>query len=129
MKLDLSKKKLKKAVFGITFFLAIYLLVTSLTVVTNASPMITQAEDNTTYINNPAGEIAIAAGIAIGIAGGAAALALGTAASAAIAAITEKEELFGKALIFIVLIEGIAIFGFLIALQIIGEIGSYAPTH
>lgn len=116
---------LKKAVFGITFFLAIYLLVTSLTAVTHASPLMIQADDNTTTTNNPAGEIAIGAGLAIGLAGGGAALGLGTAASAAIAAITEKEELFGKALIFVVLIEGIAIFGFLIALQILGEISKY----
>ncbi|MHA1166958.1 MAG: ATP synthase subunit C [Candidatus Hodarchaeales archaeon] len=125
----MSKKMLKKAVFGITFFLAIYLLVSSITIATHGSPLMIQADENTTSTNNPAGEIAIGAGLAIGLAGGGAALGLGTAASAAIAAITEKEELFGKALIFVVLIEGIAIFGFLIALQILGEIGNYAPTH
>jgi len=129
VKPDLSKKMLKKAVFGITFFLAIYLLVSSITIATHGSPLMIQADENTTSTNNPAGEIAIGAGLAIGLAGGGAALGLGTAASAAIAAITEKEELFGKALIFVVLIEGIAIFGFLIALQILGEIGNYAPTH
>jgi F0F1-type ATP synthase membrane subunit c/vacuolar-type H+-ATPase subunit K len=145
MNTDLSRKNVNKAIFGLTFVITAYLLLTSFTLVSTTTGTIVQdvganvpLNHGTTILstseypenvtNNPADGIAIGAGLAIGLAGGGAAIGLGTAASAAIAAITEKEEMFGKALIFVVLIEGIAIFGFLIALQILGEIGKYAPA-
>ena len=53
----------------------------------------------------------IGAGIAAGLAALGAGLGLGTASAAAIAAIAEKEELFGRTLVYIVLIEAIAIYG------------------
>jgi V/A-type H+-transporting ATPase subunit K len=53
----------------------------------------------------------VGAGIAAGLAALGAGLGLGTASAAAIAAIAEKEELFGRTLVYIVLIEAIAIYG------------------
>jgi V/A-type H+-transporting ATPase subunit K len=53
----------------------------------------------------------IGAGIAAGLAALGAGLGLGTASAAAIAAIAEKAELFGRTLVYIVLIEAIAIYG------------------
>jgi len=61
------------------------------------------------------GFIAVGAGLAIGLAGLGAGIGLGSAGAAAIAAITEKPETFGRAIIFIAFIEGVAIFGFVIA--------------
>ena len=49
----------------------------------------------------------------------AAALAVGSGAPAAIGALTEDPKSFGKALIFVVLGEGIALYGMLIAILII----------
>ncbi len=58
----------------------------------------------------------IGAGLAIGLAGLGSAVGMGTASAAAIGAISENEELFGTSLIFIVLIEAVAIYGLLISL-------------
>ncbi len=62
---------------------------------------------------------AIGAGIAVGIAGIGGGYAVGVAGAAAISAITEREEVFGRALLFVVLGEGIAIYGLLIALLLL----------
>lgn len=56
----------------------------------------------------------LARGIGFGLAALGAGVAVGYSGSAAIAAIAEKPNLFGRALIFVVLGEGIAIYGFVI---------------
>jgi V/A-type H+-transporting ATPase subunit K len=61
----------------------------------------------------------IGAALAIGIAGSAAAIGMGMAGSAAVGAITEKPEIFGKAFLFIVLIEAVAIYGLLVAILLV----------
>jgi V/A-type H+/Na+-transporting ATPase subunit K len=61
----------------------------------------------------------IGAGLAVGLAGIGAGAGMGPASSAAIGAITEKPEIFGTAIIFIVLIEAVAIYGLLVALLLI----------
>lgn len=66
---------------------------------------------------------ALGAGIAMGLAGIGAALALGTASSAAIGAIAERPEVFGRTIIFIAFIEGIGVFGFVIAFMLYLAIG------
>jgi V/A-type H+-transporting ATPase subunit K len=53
----------------------------------------------------------IGAGIAAGLASFGAAIGLGTASAAAIGAVAEKPEIFGRTLVFVVLIEAIAIYG------------------
>ncbi|NHJ87402.1 MAG: hypothetical protein FK734_18210 [Asgard group archaeon] len=68
------------------------------------------------------GLIAIGAGLAIGLSGTGAGIGLGTAAAAAAAAITEKPESFGKLLVLLALIEAIAIYGFVIAFVLAGNI-------
>ena len=69
-----------------------------------------------------AGLIAIAAGLSVGIAGAGAGIGLGTAAAASAAAITEKPETFGKIIVLLALIEAIAIYGFVIAFVLAGNI-------
>ena len=61
----------------------------------------------------------IGAGLAVGLAGVGSGIGMGTASAAAIGAISEQEEMFGKTLIYIVLIEAVAIYGLLIALLLI----------
>lgn len=75
-----------------------------------------------TITGDPAGFVAVGAGLAIGLAGLGAGIGAGTASAAAIAAITEKPETFGRSIIFVAFIEGIAIFGFVIAFQLFGLI-------
>ena len=57
------------------------------------------------------GLLLVGAGIAAGLAALGAGIGLGTASAAAIGAIAEKPELLGKTLLYIVLIEAIAIYG------------------
>jgi V/A-type H+-transporting ATPase subunit K len=53
----------------------------------------------------------IGAGVAAGLAALGSGLGLGTASAAAIGAITEKPEMLGRTLLYVVLIEAIAIYG------------------
>lgn len=61
----------------------------------------------------------VGAGLAVGLAGVGSGIGMGTASSAAIGAISEKQEMFGTSLIFVVLIEAVAIYGLLVALLLI----------
>ena len=61
----------------------------------------------------------IGAGLAVGLAGIGAGSAVGVAGAAAISAVAEKREMFGVSLLFVVLGEGIAIYGLLIAILLL----------
>lgn len=65
------------------------------------------------------GLIALSAGVAIGISAIAAAIAEKAIGVAAIGAMAEKEELFGKGLILTVIPETLVIFGLVIAIMIL----------
>lgn len=64
---------------------------------------------------------ALAAGLAIGLAGIGAGVGIGLSGAAAIGAITEKPEVLGKALIFVALAEAVAIYGLVIAIMILTQ--------
>jgi len=64
----------------------------------------------------------IGAGIVTGLACVGAGIATGSAASAAIGAVSENENMMGKALIFVAMAEGIAIYGLLIAFMILNRV-------
>ncbi|MBC7263812.1 MAG: ATPase [Chloroflexi bacterium] len=63
----------------------------------------------------------LAAALAVGLASIGAAIAVSSTGSAAVATIAEKPETFGRALIFVGLAEGIAIYGLIIAFMILGR--------
>ena len=65
------------------------------------------------------GLIAIGSGIAIGVSALAAAMAESTIGAAAVGAMAEKEELFGKGLILTVIPETLVIFGLVVAILIL----------
>ncbi|MBI3858617.1 MAG: ATPase [Thaumarchaeota archaeon] len=67
------------------------------------------------------GDKYLAAGIAFGLAAFGAGYGVGQSGAAAIAAVTEKAEVRTTALIFVVLAEAIAIYGFAIAILILGQ--------
>jgi len=67
----------------------------------------TQAET----VASEKGLFLVGAGIAAGLASCGAGIGLGTASAAAIGAIAEKPEMLGRTLLFVVLIEAIAIYG------------------
>lgn len=70
------------------------------------------------------GLVAIGAGLAIGLSALAAALAEKEIGSAAVGAMAEKEELFGKGLILTVIPETLVIFGLVVAIMILGLVGT-----
>jgi V/A-type H+/Na+-transporting ATPase subunit K len=65
----------------------------------------------TTVATSDRGLLIVGAGIAAGLASCGAGIGLGTASAAAIGAIAEKPEMLGRTLLFVVLIEAIAIYG------------------
>ena len=73
--------------------------------------------------------LAVGAGLAIGLAGIGGGMGMGTAAAAALGAITEKPETFGKSILYVVLIEAIAIYGFVIAFLLVGYIPQALLGH
>ncbi len=69
------------------------------------------------------GLIAMGAGIAVGLSAIAAGIAEKEIGAAAIGAMAEKEELFGKGLILTVIPETLVIFGLVVAILILGLAG------
>jgi len=63
----------------------------------------------------------VSAALAVGLSSVAAGWAVSTVGSAALGAISEKPELVGRALIFVGLAEGIAIYGLIISIMILGK--------
>lgn len=64
----------------------------------------------------------IAAGIAVGLGSIGAGVAVGMSASAAIGAISENPKMFGNAIIFVAMAEGIAIYGLIIAIMVLSKL-------
>jgi V/A-type H+/Na+-transporting ATPase subunit K len=71
--------------------------------------------------NSDAGSAFIGAGIAIAGSAIGSAIAVAYTGAAALAAISEKPELFGRAMVIVGLAEGIAIYGLVIAVVLIGK--------
>jgi V/A-type H+-transporting ATPase subunit K len=64
----------------------------------------------------------LSAALAVGLSCLAAGIAVKSVGSAAMGAIAEKPELTGRALIFVGLAEGIAIYGLIVAIMILGKL-------
>lgn len=64
----------------------------------------------------------IAAALAVGLSSIAAGIAVGMIGASALGAISEKPEISGKALIFLGLAEGIAIYGLIVSIMILGKL-------
>lgn len=71
--------------------------------------------------NPDAGSAYLAAGIAIAGSAIGSSIAVAYTGAAALAAISEKPELFGRAMVIVGLAEGIAIYGLVIAIVLIGK--------
>ena len=68
-----------------------------------------------------AGFAMLGAAIAVGASSIGAAIAVGYTGAAALAAISEKPEMFGRAMVIVGLAEGIAIYGLIIAVILLGK--------
>ena len=69
------------------------------------------------------GTIVICIGVLVAAGSVAAAYAVAKVGSAALGAVTERPEMMGRALIFVGLAEGIAIYGLLMAILLYGKLG------
>lgn len=64
----------------------------------------------------------IAAALAVGLSGIGAGVAVASSASSALGAISENDSIFGKSLVFVGLAEGVALYGLVIAVMILGKL-------
>lgn len=85
-------------------------------------PALALAQEGASQGNASAGWGYMAAAIAIGASSLGAGLAVAVVGSAAMGAISERPELAGRVLIFIGLAEGIAIYGLIVAVMILGRL-------
>lgn len=110
-----SKERFKKClIFNVTSFFSLLILGTIFMFATSVS-----AADPTTPVNGLGliGAAIPTAGSAIG-----AGIATGQASSAALGALSEDPKMFGKALIFVAMSEGVALYGLLISFFIITKL-------
>lgn len=85
----------------------------------STSTTVISTSATTTAVSSSAGDKFLGAGIAFGLAAFGAGYGVGQSGAAAIAAVTEKAEVRTTALIFVVLAEAIAIYGFALAILIL----------
>jgi len=112
-------KKHKLLLIGNLVIFSIFFLIASFFIFTTS----VQAVEPGGAAANPALAAAlIGAGIVTGLACVGAGIATGQAASAAIGAVSENENMMGRALIFVAMAEGIAIYGLLIAFMILNQV-------
>jgi V/A-type H+-transporting ATPase subunit K len=114
-----NKKWLKYSILSINLILLFTLVILGSNL---ALPARVYAADTAVNTSSNLGLGYLAAGLAVGIASIGAGIAVGIAGSAAIGAISEKPEILGRALIIIGLGEGIAIYGLIISIMILGRL-------
>ena len=89
--------------------------------VAQARPAIAAKSTSSTTSTSSSGDAFIGAAIAVAASSLGAALAVAYTGSAALAAVSERPELFGRALVIVGLAEGIAIYGLIVAVILIGK--------
>ena len=102
---------------GVLIFLAAAIAVLALTDPSLAQP----ASEAGAAAGGDQGLGMLSAALAVGLGSIGAAIAVAVVGSAAMGALSEKPELGGRALIFLGLAEGIAIYGLIVAIMIIGK--------
>ncbi|MGN0642135.1 MAG: ATP synthase subunit C [Huintestinicola sp.] len=115
-------KKAKNAIIAnLCSFFAVLLLTAVLPVgnLVSAEAAASAAEG----VLSSAGLSYMAAALAVGLGSIGCGIAVANAAPAAIGAVSEDPKCFGKAMIFVALGEGVALYGFLIAMMIISAVG------
>ena len=126
----LKKKKHKKAAVVINIACCIILLaVTFAMSVFAAEPSATDADAESAETETTAGGVSTGAGIGMlgaalvtGVACIGGGIAVSSAASAAIGAISENPNAFGKAIIFVAMAEGVPLYGMLVSTMILAKI-------
>lgn len=117
-----SGKKVKSGlVANIVCFFAIVLAFSGLNIGSTAMAAGEAASGAGLSMGDGVGLIAAALATGLSCIGGGVAVA--SSATAALGALSENEKIFGKALIFVAMAEGVALYGMLISFQILSKIG------
>lgn len=117
-----QKRPVKKALIGnIVSFFSLCILVTIFVMGQNA---MAAGTGDTTAVSDglSTGMGYLSAALAVGLSCIGGGIAVASGASAALGALSENESIFAKALIFVGLAEGVALYGLLIALMIISKL-------
>ena len=115
--------KKMKTVMGINIFSFAFIgIAATLIMLSGGNVSAETTETAGAVANSAAGMGYMAAALATGLACIAAGIAVASSASAAIGAISENPAVMGKALIFVALAEGIALYGIVISIVIIGKL-------
>jgi V/A-type H+-transporting ATPase subunit K len=114
-------RKLSLFFLAMAFLMVLFAILPSVLAATTNGTSTTAT--STTAAASSAEDKFLGAGIAFGLAALGAAYGVGQSGAAAIAAVTEKAEVRTTALIFVVLAEAIAIYGFAIAILILSSSG------
>ncbi|MGA7759371.1 MAG: ATP synthase subunit C [Ilumatobacteraceae bacterium] len=88
--------------------------------VTEAPAVVVQQTSSTT--TNDSGSAFIGAAIAVAASALGAGIAIAYAGSAALATVSEQPDLFGRAMVVVGLAEGVAIYGLIVAVLILGKV-------
>lgn len=121
-------KKLKTAFmanlcvfFGVLLMGAIFPIGMSAFAETSEETGISASSEESPAADNTAGYAYIAAALAVGLGSIGCGIAVAAAAPAAIGAVSEDQKTFPRALIFVALGEGVALYGFLISYMIVNK--------
>ncbi len=113
-----------KAVLGFNLFSFFGLLLVAMaSIIFGGTPALASDAAATAGGMDSAGLGYLAAALATGLSGIGAGIGVAAPASAAIGAISEDGSIMGKALIFVALAEGVALYGLLISFMILGRLG------
>jgi len=116
-----GKKTGKKAKNALVFNICAFVGVLAVGIIIPMGGFV-NAATATQAVNNNAGLGYIAAALSTGLSALGAGIAVASAASAAIGAVSEEPKAFVKALIFVALGEGVAIYGLLVSILIMGKL-------
>lgn len=116
------RRATRSLVIGLTGFNGLVILIMlGLVAISLISPSTVLAKGSAQAESPSDQYVSLAAALSTGLATIGAGIAVGTVGSAAVGAIAEKPESFGRALIFVGLAEGIAIYGLIISFMILNR--------
>ncbi len=114
-----ASRRLGKALLGLDLVIALF--VVAGTLLWLSSPQTVMAAGLTAAAGTADPYATLAAALAAGLATLAAGFAVSNTGAAAVGAIAEKPEVFGRALVFVGLAEGIGIYGLIVAVLILNR--------
>ena len=117
------KPLFKFAMVLVALTLVLSAVATMLLIAAPAASALASPAGSGVAVNEMAGWGMLAAALATALAAAGAGFAVGKVGAAAIGALVEKPELFGRLLIFVGLAEGIAIYGLIVSILILNRLG------